>query len=119
MQDKKTQATIISNKIKQLRIDSDWTQSKLAEEAGITGAALSKIEKGDGRIPTIVVLRRIATALKVPVNELTGEDIDKISENSEKTRAFHRKWDVLESLDEDDQKIIFGMAERLRDMTKK
>jgi len=118
MQDKREQATIISNNIKRLRELAQWTQAKLAEESGITGAALSKIEKGDGRMPTIVVLRKISAALKVPVQELTGESMDEFSEDAEKTRAFHRKWGMLEELDKKDQDALFGMAERLRKMTK-
>lgn len=118
MQDKKTQAIIISSNIKRLREEAKWTQAKLAEESGITGAALSKIEKGDGRMPTIVVLRKIAAALKVPVNELTGESADAFSPEEGKTRAFHRKWGVLEDLSEEDQEMLIGMAERLRKMTK-
>lgn len=58
MTDKNTQAQIISSKIKSLRAKLDWNQSRLATEAGISGAALSKIEQGDKRVPTIVVLRK-------------------------------------------------------------
>lgn len=118
MQDKRTQATIISNNIKRLRNEAQWTQAKLAEESGITGAALSKIEKGDGRMPTIVVLRKIAAALEVPIHELTGETADAPSPDAEKTRAFHRKWGMLEDLNTDDQEMLIGMAERLRKMTR-
>ncbi len=116
--DKEQQAAIIRNNIKQLRCSINWTQAKLAEEAGITGAALSKIEQGEKRIPTVVVLRKIASALKVPVHEITGESTDTVSPKNLETRAFHRKWGVLEKLSEDDQEMLFGMAERLRNMTK-
>ena len=47
MNDKTEQAERIRNNIKQLRDGLGWNQSKLAQEAGISGAALSKIEKGE------------------------------------------------------------------------
>ncbi|PLY12909.1 MAG: XRE family transcriptional regulator [Sedimenticola sp.] len=118
MSDKEQQAAIISSNIKRLRSSVNWTQAKLAEEAGITGAALSKIEQGEKRIPTIVVLRKIASALKVSVHEITGERVDTVSPEDEETRAFHRKWGMLEELSEDDQEMLIGMAGRLRKMTK-
>ncbi len=117
MPDIKDQANHISNKIKELRTAMGWNQSKLASEAGITAAALSKIEKGDGRVPTFVVLKKIASALKVQPFELTGEEPVNLSEADERTRAFYRKWDVLETLSNADQDMLKGMAERLKQIT--
>jgi len=116
---KSDQAEIISRNIKALRENLGWNQSKLASEAGITAAALSKIEKGDGRVPTIVVLNKIASALKVQPFEITGEEPQNLSESSERNREFYRKWDVLESLSPEDQKMLKGMAERLKNITEK
>ena len=116
--DKEQQAATISSNIKRLRSSINWTQAKLADEAGITGAALSKIEQGEKRIPTIVVLRKIASALNVSVHEITGESGDILSSEDEDTRAFHRKWGMLEELSKDDQEMLIGMAERLRKMTR-
>ena len=117
MNDKFEQAKIISGKIKELRECLGWTQSRLAVEAGITGAALSKIEKGDGRVPTFVVLQKISSALKVQIYEITGEELEKMSESNKRNRAFYRKWDILESLSEEDQAMLKGMAERLKQIT--
>ncbi|ABM00920.1 helix-turn-helix domain-containing protein [Shewanella amazonensis] len=119
MTDKNTQAQIISSKIKSLRAKLDWNQSRLATEAGISGAALSKIEQGDKRVPTIVVLRKLATALKVDVHELTGEDAPNRSAQAERTMEFYRKFGVLEELSEDDQKRLIDMANRLKEITNK
>ena len=119
MPNKIDQAKIISQNIKDLRENLGWNQSKLASEAGITAAALSKIEKGDGRVPTIVVLNKIASALKVQPYEITGEEPQNLSEASERNREFYRKWDVLESLSPEDQKMLKGMAERLKRVTGK
>ena len=119
MTDKLNQAKTISTNIKCLRDSFGWNQSKLAAEAGITAAALSKIEKGDGRVPTIVVLRKIASALKVQLYEIAGEEPENISKADERNKEFYRKWDVLESLSDEDQIMLKGMAERLNRITGK
>lgn len=118
MTDKIEQADRISNNIKQLREGFGWNQAKLAQEATISGAALSKIEKGEGRIPTIVVMRKLASALKVQLHEITGEKPEEISETQERNREFYRQWGMLDKLDKDDRDILKGMAERLKDITK-
>lgn len=119
MNDKIEQAQRICSSIKQLRGGLGWNQSKLAQEAGISGAALSKIEQGEGRIPTIVLLRKLASALKVQLHEITGEQPQKISETQERNKEFYRQWDVLRGLSEHDQEMLKGMAERLKDIKTK
>lgn len=117
MVDKINSDQTISRNIKKLRDNLGWNQSKLASEAGITAAALSKIEKGDGRVPTIVVLRKIASALKVQPSEITGEEPGNTSKTDERNREFYRKWDILDNLEETDQEMLKGMAERLKRIT--
>lgn len=119
MPSKTEQANKISSNIIRLREGLEWNQAKLAHEAGISAAALSKIEKGESRIPTIVVLRKLASALKVQLNEITGEEQGENSEVDERNKEFYRRWDVLDKLSEEDQKILKGMAERLKDITQK
>lgn len=119
MPTKSEQAKKISSNIKRLREGKGWNQSRLAQEAGISGAALSKIEKGDSRVPTIVVLRKLASALNVQLHEITGEEpVDK-SEMDERTKEFYRKWDLLDDLTEEDQLRLKDMAERLKEITPK
>jgi len=118
MSSKAEQATIISSNIKELRDKLSWNQSKLAKESGVTGAALSKIEQGD-RVPTIVVLRKIASALNVEVYEITGEQPVDRSELEERNYEFYRKFKSIEGLDEPDQKLLLEMAERLKGLTGK
>jgi transcriptional regulator with XRE-family HTH domain len=117
MADKISQSQVISKNIKELREKMGWNQSKLASEAGITAAALSKIEKGDGRLPTIVVLRKLASALKVQPYEITDEEPINTNEAETCNRAFYRKWDILDSLSRADQDMLKGMAERLKQIT--
>lgn len=114
MADKTEQAQKISLNIKSLREGLGWNQAKLANEAGISGAALSKIEKGEGRVPTIVVLRKLASALKVQMYEITGEKPPETSAGDDRNREFYRQWDILDDLSKEDQEILKGMAERLK-----
>ncbi|WP_085301391.1 helix-turn-helix domain-containing protein [Colwellia polaris] len=118
MTSKQEQAKTISSNIKELRGKIDWNQSKLAQEAGITGAALSKIEQGE-RVPTIVVLKKIASALNVEVHELTGEQPVERSEQEERNLEFYRKFKSINDLDDKDQQLLLEMAERLKGLTDK
>lgn len=119
MTTKSEQAKKISLNIKEQRSKLDWNQARLATEASISPAALSKIEQGEQRVPTIVVLRKIANALKVEVHDLTGENTVDRSVSEERNHEFYRKFGVLGELDKDDQTMLLGMAERLKDITKK
>lgn len=112
MSERLKQALKISQQIKGLRMGLGWTQSRLASEAKISAAALSKIEQGE-RIPTVVVLGKIASALKVKSHEITGSEPVKFSESEQ----FYRKYGLIEDLSEEDQEIVLGMAKRLREMT--
>jgi len=118
MSNKAEQAKKISINIKRLRNGQRWNQAKLAQEAGISGAALSKIEGGE-RIPTIVVLRKLSATLKVPLSDITGEETEEVSETDERSREFYRRWDVLDDLSKEDQRILREMADRLREITPK
>lgn len=110
MPDKHQQAALISKNIKHMRGLLGWTQARLASEAGVTAAALSKIEKGEGRMPTIIVLRKVASALGVKPYEITGEDGPEDTGN--KKIAFYRKWGDLDKLPKEDQQILRDMMER-------
>lgn len=119
MTDKAEQAKKIRNNIKKLRENMGWNQSRLAQEADISGAALSKIERGEKRVPTIVVLRKLASALNVQLHEITGEAPTKDSKIDDRSREFYRRWDVLDDLSQEDQKRLRDMAERLKEITPK
>lgn len=56
--------------IKELRLKRGWTQTKLAEKAGIRQGVLSYIESGRTKHPRIDTLSAIAAALGVPVEKL-------------------------------------------------
>ena len=49
--------------VRQLRLDTGLSQEELAQRAGMTQPALSRLERG-GTVPTLAVLDRIANALQ-------------------------------------------------------
>ncbi|MBK8158349.1 MAG: helix-turn-helix transcriptional regulator [Rhodospirillaceae bacterium] len=48
--------------IKELREENDWSQERLASEAGLSKQAISKIERGTGE-PTVSTLSALSIAL--------------------------------------------------------
>ncbi|MBM4349729.1 MAG: cupin domain-containing protein [Deltaproteobacteria bacterium] len=56
----------IAEKLKALRLANQMTLKQLAQKAGCTGAYLSQLERGRAN-PSIMILKKIASALKVKV----------------------------------------------------
>ena len=63
---------MLSNRIKELRKKSGWSQQKLAERAGLSYNAITKIEQGAAKRPTIQTIVKIADAFKVSLDVLVG-----------------------------------------------
>jgi transcriptional regulator with XRE-family HTH domain len=59
--------------LRKLRTDSGLKQSELAEKAGVAQAAVSQLEKG-AREPTPAMIKKLANALGVNREELTGTE---------------------------------------------
>lgn len=117
--DKHRQAQIISKNLKAFRNGLGWNQARLAKEADISGAALSKIEKGESRVPTIDVLNKLANALRVESCEITGEKEPSENNKLECSTEFYRRFGVISELCEADQCMILAFAERLRNLEDK
>ncbi len=54
----------LGKSVRELREQRGWTQTRLAEAAGMTQPAIARFEAG-GTVPTIPVLERVAHALNV------------------------------------------------------
>lgn len=67
-----TEATI-GERIKAEREKVGWSQSKLANEAGVQSSTISQIESGRRKKPSVDVLQRIAKALSITVSHLLGQ----------------------------------------------
>ena len=61
----------VGDKLKRSRIDNALTQAELAEKAGLTTAAVARIERNEAE-PRPSTLRKLATALDVAPRDLTN-----------------------------------------------
>ncbi len=64
----------VGMRIKRLREEKGWTQTKLAAKVGVTRVHLANLESPDHaphhRTPSLATLERLAKALGVPVTAL-------------------------------------------------
>lgn len=92
----------IGEKIKAVRIKKGLTQKQLGERCGMADSAIRRYELG-GALPKIGTLRRIASALEVPLYEISdwsqysAEDLrnDFVEGASELTRSVQGMVDGL------------------------
>lgn len=64
----------LGRKVREIREQMGWTQTQLANAAGMTQSAVARFEAG-GTVPTLVVLDRIARALGAQLTvTLTAKD---------------------------------------------
>lgn len=65
----------LGERIRNIRLKMNMKQSDLAEKSGINRISIGNYERGD-RIPNIDILKKIATALEVPVSTLTNDEVE-------------------------------------------
>jgi len=63
---------MLSERLKELRSEKGWTQQKLAEKTGLSFNAITKIEQGLAKHPTLKTLIKIADAFGVSLDGLVG-----------------------------------------------
>ena len=63
---------MLSKRLKELRKKHNWTQQKLAEKAGLSFNAVTKIEQGVAEHPTLKTLLKLANAFGIGLDELVG-----------------------------------------------
>jgi len=61
---------MLSKRIKKLRKNAGWSQQKLAEKAGLSYNAITKIEQGTAKQPTIQTMIKIADAFGIALDDL-------------------------------------------------
>ena len=98
-------------RLKKVREQKGWSQTELADRAGLTPAAISQIE-ADDRQPSFKTLSSLAGALGISVGYLLGEEPALPTD----LQAFFRD---LEKLDAGDVKQLKDFAAFLREKVKK
>jgi len=102
----------IRERIKERKRQLGLNQTELAKKADITQAALSQIDNGV-RTPSLLVLKKLAKALNVNIEELIDEPKYR-KPGDKKLHNFYEKYQVLDALSEIDQGIVLKMANRLK-----
>ena len=59
----------LSNRLKVLRAERDWTQAELADRVGVSRKTINTIERGVF-VPSTVLALRLARIFDVPVEEI-------------------------------------------------
>ncbi len=65
----------LSQKIRQLREEKEWSLNKLAEMAGVSKAYLSQLENNVSKQPSAEVLLKIASALRTTIADLLDKPV--------------------------------------------
>lgn len=63
---------MIAKRIRELRKAKGWTQQQLAEKTRLSFNAITKIEQGLAKSPTLRTLTKLADAFGVGLDELVG-----------------------------------------------
>jgi transcriptional regulator with XRE-family HTH domain len=63
---------MLAKRLKELRKERKWTQQKLAEKAGLSFNAITKIEQGAALHPTLKTLLKLSDAFDISLDELVG-----------------------------------------------
>ena len=62
----------LSDQIKNFRKQKGWSQQKLAEKTGLSFNAITKIEQGLAKHPTLRTLVKLSDVFGVSLDELVG-----------------------------------------------
>lgn len=109
---------VLRSRITEARVSHGLSQAELAEEAGVTPAAISQIENGH-RVPTIPVLHRIANVLGVSIDYLMGKTNKSELEDLLQHDEFKTFFRGFESLDEADKEHLRKYVEFLKAKARK
>ena len=63
---------MISKRLKELRKERNWTQQELAQKADLSFNAVTKIEQGAAKHPTLKTLLKLTEAFGIGLDELVG-----------------------------------------------
>ena len=63
---------MISKRLKELRKEHTWTQQELAQKANLSFNAVTKIEQGAAKHPTLKTLLKLTEAFGIGLDELVG-----------------------------------------------
>jgi len=95
----------LPERLKTLRKQKDLSQQELAERAGVHYTHIGRYERGQSK-PTTETLRGLAEALGVSLDYLVDGATDDVARATFEDRDLLRQFQELQTLDEDDKRII-------------
>ena len=107
--------------IKEKRKLKDWSQRDLAAASGISNAEISRIESGKRKEPSSSILKDIANALGVPVEELLQEAgiiSSDASASSSDTASFSDPYVMPRDLTTEELDEVFQYIDYIRSKRK-
>lgn len=63
---------MLSKRLKELRKERSWTQQELAQKANLSFNAVTKIEQGAAKHPTLKTLLKLAETFEISLDKLVG-----------------------------------------------
>lgn len=107
----------LGKRVRELRSRRGLTRKQMSQEADVSERHLAQLESGEGNI-SVLLLQRIAAALRVPISNLFARQIDEPAGKSPEKRLIqrflerlpeHRLEDVVSRLTRE-----FGTEEKMR-----
>ena len=91
--------------ISDLREAKGWNQSELADKSGVSRVMIGKYERGEA-VPSIDAAKKIADALEVTLDYLTGEGT-----NSKLDKKTVKRLHDIELLEDDKRNVLFDLID--------
>ena len=101
----------ISEKIKNLRKQNDWTQEELSKKMGIKQPQFNRWETGK-LCPSLPALRKLSELFDVSLDALVFDEKD-IKRLKIKDNSLISKLQNIEKLDDEDKDMVFKMINSL------
>jgi transcriptional regulator with XRE-family HTH domain len=94
----------VADRIRQLRINKNLTQSDLAEQVGLTYIQVGRYEKGKSN-PSASILQKLAVALDTTTDFLMNGTNEQIAEQMD-DKELLKQFVEIEKLNADDKNVI-------------
>ena len=99
----------LPDKLKKLRQSHGWSQGQLGQRLGINVQLISKYERGVVCPPTTMMVK-ISSVFNVSLDYLLRDDED-TAVNKIKNQALLKKLEEIESLPEEDQRVLTSLLD--------
>ncbi|HUH26505.1 MAG TPA: helix-turn-helix transcriptional regulator [Flavobacterium sp.] len=96
--------TSVNERIKQLRIDNNLTQSELAEKVGLTYVQIGRYEKGKSN-PSADVLQKLANALNTSTDYLMNGESEQV-EAQLIDKELIRQFQEIQKLNAEEKHLV-------------